>query len=174
MPATKGELRGLTKVMRRSWVLLLMSGLLAGSLCFGQSDATNTTQSSLPVLPTTDYKPKFPGDPARSDAEALALGYMRTVVDAQRQYKKKKTKYARSLQALVGSGSFTKRMLRTDRGAYTTTFTGTTKGNKYSLQMIPKQFDASHRAFFVNESGTIRAEAEQPATQESAVLRADR
>ena len=160
--------------MRRFWVVLLTVSLLAGSVCLAQTDSTTTPPSNLPVLPATDYKPKFPGDPARSDAEALALGYMRTVVDAQRQYKKKKTKYASSLQALVASGSFTKRMMKTDRGAYTATFTGDPKGKKFSLQMIPKQFDSAHRAFFVNESGTIRAEAEQPATQQSAVLRADR
>jgi hypothetical protein len=174
MPATKARARGLSKVMRGYWVLVLIAGVLTGTLCVAQSDSVNSTQSNLPVLPQSDYRPKFPGDPARSDAEALALGYMRTVVDAQRQYKKKKTKYASSLRALVGSGSFTKRMLNTDRGAYTASFNGNTKGQKYSLQMIPKQFDAAHRAFFVNESGTIRAEAEQPATQESAVLRADR
>lgn len=174
MPETKARARGLSKVMRGYCVLVLIAAMVAGPMCLAQSDAANSTQSSLPALPTTDYKPKFRGDPARSDDEALALGYLRTVVDAQRQYKKKKNKYASSLQALVGSGSFTKRMLKTDRGAYTASFTGNTQGKKYSLQMIPKQFDAAHRAFFVNESGTIRAEAEQPASQESAVLRADR
>jgi hypothetical protein len=152
----------------------LAAGLLGVPVGVAQMDSPTTVPSSLPNLPQTDYRPKFPGDPARSEAEALALGYMRTVVDAQRQYRKKKTKYASSLRALVGSGSFTRRMLRTDRGAYTATFTASGKGQKYSLQMIPKQFDSSHRAFFVNESGTIRTEAEQPATLESAVLRADR
>lgn len=174
MSETKVRLRGLSKVMRQSWIVVLVASLLAGSVCLAQTDSSTVPPSNLPVLPPTDYKPKFPGDPARSDAEALALGYMRTVVDAQRQYKKKKTKYAPSLPSLVGSGSFTKRMLKPDRGAYTATFTGDRTGKKFSLQMIPKQFDGTHRAFFVNESGTIRAEAEQPATQQSAVLRADR
>jgi hypothetical protein len=32
----------------------------------------------------TAYQPKFAGDPAHSDSEALALGYMRTVLRAQR------------------------------------------------------------------------------------------
>ena len=174
MPATKAQLRGLTKAMRPCCVVLLIASFVAGSVCLAQTDSTTPPSSNLPVLPPSDYKPKFHGDPARSDAEALALGYLRTVVDAQRQYKKKKTNYATSLRALVGSGSFTKRMLNTDRGTYTATFTGDPKGKKFSLQMIPKQFDSAHRAFFVNESGTIRAEAEQPATQQSAVLRADR
>ena len=35
------------------------------------------------------YQPKFKGDPARSDSEAAALGYMRTFLRAQKIYKKK-------------------------------------------------------------------------------------
>jgi hypothetical protein len=102
------------------------------------------------------------------------LGYIRTVVDAQRQYRKKRTKYATSLSALVGSGSFTKRMLRTDRGDYTATFLSSAKGQKWVLQLIPKQLDPTRRAFFVNETGIIRAEEDKPATAESPVLKADR
>ena len=34
------------------------------------------------------YQPKFKGDPARSESEANALGYMRTVIRAQQQYYK--------------------------------------------------------------------------------------
>jgi hypothetical protein len=59
------------------------------------------------------YTPKFPGDPAHSNAEAAALGYMRTVGMAQRAYNKKHGGYATSLAALVGSGSFTRRMTST-------------------------------------------------------------
>jgi len=70
----------------------------------------------------TAYEPKFPGDPAKSNSEASALGYMRTVVRAQREYKKKYDHYATSLEALVHSGSFTRRMTNTDRGDYTVSF----------------------------------------------------
>ena len=38
------------------------------------------------------YQPKFKGDPARSEAEAEALGYMRVVVRAQKTYKKRHDK----------------------------------------------------------------------------------
>ena len=38
---------------------------------------------------TPDYKPKFSGDPAHSDAEAAAMGYMRVVVNAQKNYSHK-------------------------------------------------------------------------------------
>src|SRR5947209_11732644 len=69
------------------------------------------------------YTPKFPGDPARSDSEASALGYMRTVIRAEHLYQKKNDgKYATSLAQLVHTGSFTKRMAATDRGDYTVIF----------------------------------------------------
>jgi len=38
--------------------------------------------------------PSFKGDPAKSESEAGALGYMRTVLRAQKQYKKKNNKFA--------------------------------------------------------------------------------
>ena len=119
--------------------------------------------------PPMPYKQKFPGDPARSEPEASALGYMRTVVYAQREYRKKKGRYAGSLYALVGSGSFTKRMTKTDRGDYTVSFGGGKGG--FSLTLTPKQFDSAHRAFYTDSSGVIRAEDEKPATADSPVLR---
>src|SRR5215813_1758301 len=50
------------------------------------------------------YQPKFHGDPAKSDSEAAALGYMRTVLRAQKLYKKKNDRYATSLAELVHTG----------------------------------------------------------------------
>ncbi len=117
----------------------------------------------------TAYTPKVPGDPAHSNAEAAALGYMRTVLGAQREYRKKHGGYAPTLAALVHSGSFTKRMAKTDRGDYTVHFRGTKEG--FSLGLIPKQFDAEHRAFYTDESGHIRAEQDKPATAQSEILR---
>jgi len=119
--------------------------------------------------PPMPYKQKFPGDPARSEPEASALGYMRTVLYAQRLYKQKKGRYAGSLYALVGSGSFTKRMTKTDRGAYTVSFGGGKGG--FSIALTPKQFDSAHRAFYTDASGVIRYEDEKPATAESPVLK---
>jgi len=113
----------------------------------------------------TTYTPKFPGDPAKSNSEAAALGYMRTVVNAQRQYKKKNGKYASSLTALVGQGSFTKRMVATDRGDYKVGFRG--KQGGFVLTMTPAQFDPEHRAFFVDERGTIRYDETQVANASS-------
>ncbi len=125
--------------------------------------------AGLSASAQTTYTPKFPGDPAHSNAEAAALGYMRTVNGAQREYKKKHSDYATSLAALVHSGSFTRRMVSTDRGDYTVHFHG--KKDGYSLQMVPKQFDSEHRSFYTDESGKIRSEDDKPATAESPVLK---
>jgi hypothetical protein len=119
------------------------------------------------------YTPRYPGDPAHSQSEAIALGYIHTVITNEKLYLKKHTRYAPSLYALsqLGSGSFTKRMAKTDRGDYTVSYRGAE--TKYALQLTPKQYDAQHRAFWVNETGIVHVEGDHPATQESPVLRPD-
>src|SRR3954471_24720791 len=112
------------------------------------------------------YKPHFKGDPAHSNAEASALGYMRTVIDAERAYKKKHDKYATSLPALINTGSFTRRMAKTDRGDYTVAFKSG-PAQHFSLQLTPKVFDAEHRAFYLEENGVLRVETDKPATAQS-------
>lgn len=106
---------------------------------------------------------------ARSRDETVTLGYMRTVIYAQKDYRKRHGEYATSLAALVHSVSFTKRMANTDRGAYTVQFHG--KPEAYSLALTPKQFDADHRAFYVDETGKVRVEEDKPATAESPLLK---
>jgi hypothetical protein len=116
------------------------------------------------------YQPKFKGDPAKSEAEAQALGYMRTVNRAQAQYKRKREKYAQSLMELAGHGSLTKRMARaTDRGDYTVHFRSTKDG--YTLALNPKQFAPDHRAFYSEEDGKIRVEEDKAAGPDSPPLK---
>jgi hypothetical protein len=134
-------------------------------------------RSTLPFLLTvallagaqTTYQPKFPGDPAHSDAEAAALGYMRTVLRAQRQYNKTNGKYAPSLMALVHTGSFTRRMVNTDRGEYTVGFR--THKDGFILVMTPKQLDAEHRSFYAEDDGKIHAEETKAADSNSPVIK---
>jgi hypothetical protein len=118
----------------------------------------------------TTYQPKFAGDPARSDSEADALGYMRTVLRAQNAYNKKYGHYATSLMALVHTGSFTRRMVNTDRGDYTASFRST-KGRHgkggFELALTPKQLDAQHRSFYAEEDGVIHAEEDKAADENS-------
>lgn len=140
--------------------------LLVLAIALTASAQTAGAQSPAPQAADTGaYQPKFAGDPAHSEAEAAALGYMRTVVYAEKLYKRKRGHYAESLAALVGHGSFTRRMTKTDRGDYTVRFRGTAEG--YTLQLLPAQYDAVHRSFFVNETGEIRGEENQPATASS-------
>ena len=139
-------------------------------LALGQDPPPNTQAPAA----QGQYTPKFPGDPARSDSESGALGFMRVVIRAQKLYNKKHNEYATSLADLVNTGSFTRRMAKTtERGDYTVHFTSTNSGKNFSISMAPKQFDAAHRAFFADDTGTIRAENDKPASVSSPKLKAD-
>ena len=121
------------------------------------------------------YQPKFKGDPARSDSEAAALGYLRTFLRAQRIYKKKNGHYATSLPELAKTGSFTKRMASsTDRGDYTVKFKPHKEKDTFEITMVPKQPAPDHRSFFADQEGKIRADETKEADESSPVLRADR
>lgn len=140
------------------------------AVMFAFSLAVSAQQEPNAAAPSgSTYQPKFAGDKAHSNAEAAALGYMRTVVSAQKVYKSKHGNYASSLAALVGSGSFTRRMAQTDRGDYTVNMKSKSQG--YSLALTPKQFGAEHRAFYVDETGLFRVEDNKPATGSSPVLK---
>ena len=125
--------------------------------------------SGLAATAQTTYEPKFKGDPAKSESEAAALGYMRTVLRAQKVYQKKNGKFASSLADLVHTGSFTKRMVNPDRGDYSVGF----KSNKdgFDLTLTPKQLDAEHRSFYADEDGRIHADDQGPATEKSPVVK---
>src|SRR6266852_5351262 len=117
----------------------------------------------------TTYQPKFKGDPARSDSEAAALGYMRTVLRAQKLYKKKNDKFAASLADLVHTGSFTKRMVNPERGDYSVGFRPNKDG--FELTLTPKQLDAEHRSFYGDEDNQIHADDQAPATEKSPIVK---
>ena len=133
---------------------LITIALLSATLCWPQGAPSPST-----------YQPKFKGDPARSDSEAAALGYIRTVLYAERLYKKKHGTYATSLAGLVHSGSFTRRMVATDRGDYKVGFHGDGKG--FTLRMTPAEITPEHRAFFADETGIIRADEQKAADHDS-------
>ncbi|HVO62566.1 MAG TPA: hypothetical protein VMT53_16650 [Terriglobales bacterium] len=155
-------------------IILLFLSAAAWAVAVAQEPSAQPPSAQTPgqepasQQPLSTYKPKFPGDPARSDDEALALAYMRVVVRAQNLYKKRHDHYAPTLADLAGTGSFTKRMARTtDRGNYTAEFHSKNKGESYTIAMVPKQYDPQHRAFFADEDAVMHAEEGKPATQES-------
>ncbi|MGB7601763.1 MAG: hypothetical protein WBM24_15750 [Candidatus Sulfotelmatobacter sp.] len=119
--------------------------------------------------PASTYKPKFPGDPARSDSEAAALAYMRVVLRAQHRFQKQYGHFATSLDELVHSGSFTKRMVNPDRGDYLARFKG--KKDSFILTMTPQHLDAEHRSFYAEDDGKIHAEEDKPAGLDSPVVK---
>ena len=125
--------------------------------------------TTLGATAQTTYQPKFPGDPARSDSEASALGYMRTLLRAQHTYKKKNGNYASSLAQLVHTGTFTKRMTNLEQGDYTVSFHSHKDG--FDLLLTPKQQDAEHRSFFAKEDGVIHAEEDKTANEDSPKLK---
>lgn len=143
---------------------LLVSTLLVvlTMLALGQDPPPNTQAPAA----QGQYTPKFPGDPARSDSESGALGFMRVVVRAQKLYNKKHNEYATSLTDLVNTGSFTRRMAKTtERGDYTVGFKG--KKDSYVLTMTPKNIDAEHRSFYADEDGVIHGDETKAADASS-------
>jgi hypothetical protein len=120
------------------------------------------------------YQPKFKGDPARSESEADALGYIRTFLRAQHLFKKRNGHYATSLMELTKTGSFTRRMAATDRGDYTVEFRAHKEKDTFEITMLPKQEDSTHRSFFADEEGTIRADEQGEANENSPVLKPDK
>jgi len=119
------------------------------------------------------YQPKFKGDPARSDAEAGALGYLRTFLRAQKIYKKKNDHYATSLLDLAHIGSFTRRMVSPDRGEYTVKFKAHKDKDTFEITMVPKQFAPDRRSFFSDEEGKIRVDEQKEADDSSPILKTD-
>jgi opacity protein-like surface antigen len=145
--------------------LLVACAWVAAGEAKAQADASTQAPASAQT-----YQPKFPGDPARSDSEAGALGYMRVVIRAQKDYNKKHNEYATSFMDLVNHGSFTRRMAQTkDRGDYTVGFKG--KKDGYILTMTPKNLDAQHRSFYAEEDGVIRADETKAADSGSPKLK---
>jgi hypothetical protein len=156
--------------MRRYFAGILGVGLMAPGLTLAQASASGQAPApaseSTTAQPSTTYQPKFSGDPARSEAEAQALGYMRVVLRAEHAYKKRHDKYTDSLEALAGTGSFTKRMAHTtERGDYTVSFRPHKDG--FVLTMTPKQMDSEHRSFYAEDDGVIHAEDQKPADLDS-------
>jgi len=139
--------------------------------CFGAGlwVFTIILAATLCAAAQTAYQPKFAGDPARSESEAGALGYMRTLLRAQHTYKKKNGQYASSLAQLVHTGTFTKRMTNLDRGDYLVTFHPHKDG--FDLLLAPKHQDAEHRSFYAKEDGVIHVEEDKAANADSPKLK---
>ena len=159
-----------TRFMQRPYGMAVL-GLLIAALLAAMTAAQAPASASAPSVPP--YQPKFKGDPARSDSEAAALGYLRTFLRAQKIYKKKYSHYATTLLDLAKTGSFTRRMVATDRGDYTVIFKSHKEKDTFEITMEPKQLDPTHRSFFSDDQGKIRVDEQKEADATSEVLKAD-
>ncbi len=144
----------------------IAAGLLLALFLTTTSALLMAQQNSPGAAPS--YTPKFPGDPAHSDSEAVALAYMRVVIRAQKQFNKQYGHYATSLAELVHTGSFTKRMVNPQQGDYTVGFKG--KKDSYFLTMTPDHMDDTHRSFYANDDGKIHADDSKAADENSPVI----
>lgn len=149
--------------MKQPVLLLFLILSIAASLAAQQTPPVPSEQNA----PST-YTPKFHGDPARSDSEAAALGYMRVVMRAQVGFNKQYGHYATSLNQLVHSGTFTQRMVNPQRGDYTVGFKS--KKDNYALSMTPKSLDPQHRSFYAENDGKIHADETKSADEDSPVV----
>jgi len=151
-------------------LMLLFAALLSAqqSAPAQQPDTSPSTQTPPPA-PVPTYTPKFKGDPARSDSEAAALGYMRVVIRANRAFNKQYDHFALTLNELVHSGTFTKRMVNPDRGDYTAGYKG--KKDSYILTMTPKFQDAQHRSFYAEDDGKIHGDETKAADGDSPIVK---
>ena len=143
----------------------VIAAFLAACTLFAQ-DASPTAPPADQTAPA--YKPKYHGDPARSDSEAAALAYMRVVMRAQMLFNKQYKHYAISLTQLVHSGTFTQRMVNPERGDYTVGFKS--KKDNFVLAMTPKALDAQHRSFYAENDGKIHADESKAADSNSPVV----
>ncbi len=147
-------------------VFLLM--VVASALAQLPPDDSRPEQNSTGTPPSS-YTPKYKGDPARSDSEFGALAYMRVVIRAEKAFNKQYGHYALTLNELVHSGNFTKRMVDPNRGDYTATYKG--KKDSYTLTMTPKSPAPDHRYFYVDDDGKIRGEEGKPSDENSPIVR---
>jgi hypothetical protein len=148
---------------------LILSGLILTIAMSAVAQQPEPAPTAPPQAVPGTYTPKYKGDPAQSDSEFAALAYMRVVIRAQKQFNKQYEHYATTLNELVHSGSFTKRMVNPNRGDYTVGFKG--KKDSYILTMMPKVLDATHRSFYAEDDGKIHADDAKPADANSPVVR---
>ena len=147
----------------------LFAIITAGLLAVCTLSAQDAPPAQLPAEQNAPaYQPKFHGDPAHSDSEAAALAYMRVVMRAQMLFNKHYGHYATSLSQLVHTGTFTQRLVNSERGDYTVGFKS--KKDNFVLTMTSKNLDAQHRSFYAENDGKIHADEAKAADSNSQVV----
>jgi len=153
-------------------VLIALLMLAIGAPVVAQEPSAPPDQSAPPAQAAPNYTSKYHGDPARSDSEFSALAYMRVVMRAQMLFNKQYGHYAISLTQLVHTGTFTQRMVNTERGDYTVGFKS--KKDNFVLTLTPKLLDAQHRSFYAENDGKIHGDETKAADADSPVVETHR
>jgi hypothetical protein len=162
--------KSLTIFVTAFFIALFLPSLVSSQSSAAQNPSAQPSAAQTPAAQTQApaYQPKFPGDPAHSNSEADALGYLRVAMRAEHLFNKHYGHYAETLPELVHTGSFTKRMLNPQQGDYSVSFKG--KKDGFAVTMTPNQLDAAHRSFYGNEDGKIHADEEKSADENSPVI----
>jgi hypothetical protein len=104
-----------------------------------------------------------------SNDEKVAVAFMKTILYSERIYKNRHHQYTRDLSTLAGTGSVTRRMVKSrERAGYRVGFSSS--GEAFSLTMTPLNPDAQHRAFYANQDGVIHVD-QGTANAQSPVLK---
>jgi hypothetical protein len=149
-------------------LIALLTLAIGAPVVVAQESSAPPDQSAPPAQTAPTYTSKYHGDPARSDSEFAALAYMRVVMRAQMLFNKQYGHYATSLTQLVHTGTFTQRMVSTERGDYTVGFKS--KKDNFVLTLTPKLLDAQHRSFYAENDGKIHGEETKAADADSPVV----
>lgn len=156
--------------MKRPVLLISVFLLIVGASVPAQLAADySRPEQNTAGMPPSAYTPKYKGDPALSDSEFAALAYMRVVIRAEKAFNKQYSHYALTLNELVHSGNFTKRMVDPNRGDYTAIYKG--KKDSYTLTMTPKTPAVDHRFFYTDDDGKIRGDEGKPADANSPIVK---
>ena len=125
--------------------------------------------AQTPAEAASQYKPQFAGDPARSESEAQALGYMRVVLRARTRIQETAWQVSRihwrRWRGRHPSPSVWR--TRTDRGDYMAASASRCTTRGFVLTMTPKQMDSEHRSFYAEEDGVIHADDQKAADSDS-------
>jgi hypothetical protein len=156
--------------MKRIALLISVLLLIFASSVLAQlpADYSRPEQNAAGMPPST-YAPKYKGDPALSESEFAALAYIRVVIRAEKQFNKQYGHYALTLNELVHSGNFTKRMVDPNRGDYTASYKG--KKDSYTLTMTPRTPAPDHRYFYADDDAKIRGDESKPADANSPIVK---
>ena len=153
--------------MRTGWFKITTIAALAAMLSLAGSPSGVTQVTSATAAGNPQAAATQGGD--LSNDEKVAVAFMKTILYSERIYKNRHHQYTRDLASLAGTGSVTRRTVKSrERAGYRVGFSST--GEAFALTMTPLTADAQHRAFYTNQDGVIHMD-QGTANAQSPVLK---